>query len=203
IVSMLGQMIVEFALGYAIGILPTIVIVGIQTGAQLATGTMGLGASQLIDPTTGGSLSSLSRLQGDMVTAIFLLGGGHYILIPALLGLSGPFLPGTFQFTGLTTELLVNRFGDIFRVAALASAPVIIALLLTQFVMGLITKAVPTVNIFIVSFPLTVGIGFVLTMAAIPEMARFAYKELSGLEKASLIIIDDQQMADSSTNPTP
>ena len=61
------------------------------------------------------------------------------------------------------------------------SAPVMVALLLTQFVMGLISQAVPTVNIFIVSFPLTIGIG---PCRAFPAgVVHYSRAELSRLDK--------------------
>jgi flagellar biosynthesis protein FliR len=67
--------------------------------------------------------------------------------------------------------------------AVMLSAPVIVALLLTQFVMGLISKAVPTVNIFIISFPLTIGIGLLLTIAALPEMMVYMEKHFFKIDK--------------------
>jgi flagellar biosynthetic protein FliR len=68
------------------------------------------------------------------------------------------------------------------------AAPVIVALLLTNFVMGLISKAVPTVNIFIISFPLTIGIGFFLTMFALPEVAYFLQREMMELERLTALV---------------
>jgi flagellar biosynthetic protein FliR len=59
----------------------------------------------------------------------------------------------------------------------LIAAPVIVALLLTNFVMGIISKAIPTVNIFIISFPLTIGVGFAISILAIPEMAHMLERE--------------------------
>jgi flagellar biosynthetic protein FliR len=81
-----------------------------------------------------------------------------------------------------SAEILIARTSDIFRIGALVSAPVVVALLLTQFVMALISKAVPTVNVFIISFPITVGVGLVLTIGLLPELARFMYPDITALE---------------------
>src|SRR5690242_12349826 len=51
-----AAMISEFILGMVIGTIPALLVAGAQTAGQLASTTMGLGASQLIDPTTGGQL---------------------------------------------------------------------------------------------------------------------------------------------------
>jgi flagellar biosynthetic protein FliR len=49
--------------------------------------------------------------------------------------------------------------------------------------MGVISKAVPTVNIFIVSFPITVSIGLILSIVALPEMSVYLTKQFLDLER--------------------
>ena len=73
----------------------------------------------------------------------------------------------------------------------MVSIPVIVALLLTQFVMGLISRTVPTVNIFIVSFPLTISIGLVVTVLAMPDIMVFIRREFAGLEGTLLALLED------------
>ena len=180
----------EFLLGAIIGIIPQLIIAGIQTGAQIASSSMGLGASSLFDPTTGTQVPDLARILGDLSVVVFLIIGGHYVVIEAVAGLGGTIVPGSFHMTDMTIELVINRTGDLFRVGAMIAAPVVVALLLTNFVMGMISRAVPTVNIFIISFPLTIGIGLLLSVAALPEMVVFAQREFSGVENSVLSILE-------------
>lgn len=172
----------EMLLGLLLGMIPMLIVSGAQLAGQLTSTSMGLGASQLIDPTSGGTVSELSRLYGDIVVIIFLLMGGHHVVINALSGLSGDIPPGTF-FPGETSvSLIADRFGQVFKTGFIVSSPVVIALLLTQFVMGLLSKAVPSINIFIISFPLTVGIGLFLAGMALPSMSAYFQKEMTGIE---------------------
>lgn len=184
------SLVVELMLGGALGLIPLMIVSGVQMGAQIASSSMGLGAAQLIDPTSGATVPDLARIMGDLTIVIFLLLGGHYVMIQGVAGLGGAVVPGSFSFSGLTMELLINRAADIFRVGIMISAPVIVALLLTQFVMGLISRAVPTVNIFIVSFPLTIGIGMILSMLAIPDLVVFLEREFSGLENSVVVLTE-------------
>jgi flagellar biosynthetic protein FliR len=62
------------------------------------------------------------------------------------------------------------------------SAPVIVALLLTNFVLAIISKAVPTVNIFIISFPLTVGVGLGISLLALPEVGHYISQQFLKIE---------------------
>ncbi len=193
IVMMGAGLLSEMVLGAVIAFIPSLLIAGAQTAGQLSSTTMGLGASQLFDPSMGASVSGLAKLFGDMVVLVFLLVGGHYVVIKAVSGLGGEIIPGTFLMGGLTTELLINRTAHVFHAGVMISAPVIVALLLTQFVMGLITKAVPTVNIFIVSFPLTIGIGLVLSALSLPDLVALIDRDVRASENSILVLLEETE----------
>lgn len=179
---LLLQMSSEVLLGFGISMLFLCVIAGVQTAGNIASQTMGLQASQLIDPTSQLSLPDIARLYQDLTINLFFVIGGHYAVIHAASGMAGTLVPGSFLVKQETIALLVDQSGDIFRVAVLVAAPVLVALLMTNFVLGVISKAVPTVNVFIVSFPLTVGIGLVLSAIGLPELVVFVTRELEGFD---------------------
>lgn len=185
---LLGQLSGEFLLGFAVGLIPFMIIAGVQTAGQLATTSMGLSAGNMIDPTLGVMTSDLARLLGDLTIVAFLLMGGHHVAIQAVAGLGGLLTPGEFAVSPQAAELLVDRSADIFRIGVLLSAPILVAMLLTNAVMGLISKAVPSVNIFIISFPLTIGVGLILTIVSLPEVMRFVGREITGIENAVIAV---------------
>jgi len=172
----------EYLFGIAMGMIPLAMVCGAQMAGFLSGSTMGLGAANLIDPTLGQSTSDIGRIFGDMTIMLFLFMGGHYVVIHEVAGFSSQITPGAFNVNDLSIDLLFNRVGEIFRVGVMISSPVLVALLLTQFVMGLVTKAVPSVNVFVVSFPLTIGIGLVLTMLSLPEVFHFLEREFEGVD---------------------
>lgn len=159
----------ELAVGFLLGIVPFLIVAGVQMGAQISSTTMGLGVGALIDPTLGVTTSDLSRILGDLSIVIFLVIGGHYSIILAASGLNETLPIGQFLLTGDIVENLVDHTGTIFRIGLTIAAPVLVALLLTNFVMALIARAVPTVNIFIISFPLTIGIGLILVTLSLRD----------------------------------
>lgn len=191
---LLLQVISEALFGLTLGIIPLLIVSGVQMAGGLSSTTMGLGASQLVDPTMGGSLPALGRLMGDLVILIFLLSNGHHAIVYSAAGLGGVIIPGTFVPGANSLELIISRVADVFRLGVLLSAPVIVALMLTNFVMGLISKAIPQVNIFIVSFPLTIGIGLILTALSLPELTVFIERELMDVESGLLVVLSDVQI---------
>lgn len=184
----------EVILGFLIAIIPYFIITGVQTAMSLASQTMGLGMASIIDPTMGISVTSMSRIFGDLVTILFLYLGGHYVVVQAVSGMGGTWVPGTFLLGANSISMLISQTAKIFEMGVIISAPVIVALLLTQFVMGLISKAVPSVNIFIVSFPLTIGIGLVLSMLAIPDIFVATSKEFAQMDELLLRLGADMRV---------
>ncbi|RMD86642.1 MAG: hypothetical protein D6808_02845 [Candidatus Dadabacteria bacterium] len=189
LVLLFVELAAEFLLGFVVGIIPAFVIHGAQMGATLASNTMGLGMAQMIDPSSGQNMPSLAKLQGDLMMVLFLLLGGHYYVLEAISGLNGHIAPGMFTLEGASISLLIDLTSAIFKAGVMISAPVMIALLLAQFVMGIISKSVPTVNIFIISFPLTIGIGLILSGIALPEVARYAMGQFYGVENGISAVI--------------
>ena len=183
------QLLSEVLLGAVVGLVPILIVTGAQTAGHIASGTMGLNGAQLVDPTTQSPMPDLARLYGDMAVLVFLLVGGHYVAIYHLSGLESAVPPGSFLVSVSGLQALVNQSADIFQVGCMIAAPVIVALLLTNFVMAVISKAVPTVNIFIVSFPLTIAVGLVISILALPEVVHYLGRKFADIEQLIGLVI--------------
>jgi flagellar biosynthetic protein FliR len=181
IAIMAMQMVSELMLGTLIAIVPLMIVSGAQTAGHLASGTMGLNGAQMFDPSTSAPLSDLARIYSDLAIVVFLLIGGHEISIAALAALDQNIQPGGFILSSSGLEALIVQSGRIFQIGSLIAAPVVVAVLLANFVMGLISKAIPTINIFIVSFPLMIGIGLSISILALPEVVHFLDREFERL----------------------
>ncbi|MBX7144169.1 MAG: flagellar biosynthetic protein FliR [Oligoflexia bacterium] len=190
---MFASLVSEYILGALLGLIPMLLIAGVQMAMQLASTSMGIGVGNLVDPTLGMPSSDLSRIIGDISIVLFLLLGGHHVMLYAASGLGGEVIPGTFWLGEGSLQHLLNRSAHVFEIGFILSVPVIVALLLTQFVLGLVTKAVPTVNIFIVSFPLTIGIGLVLAVLAMPDFIDIVSHEFTSLESSAAVFLQDMR----------
>ena len=177
-----GMLFSELLFGALIGFIPQLVVAGIQTAAGICSTSMGLQASQLIDPTLQVSVPDIARIFGDLAILIFIFLGGHYVVIYAAAGMGGVIVPGSFVASEKIVELIVKHSAEVFEIGVLFSAPVVVALLITNVVLALISKAIPTVNVFMVSFPLTIAIGLVLCIFLVGEMPSFITPWLAVIE---------------------
>lgn len=183
------QLMCEVLLGGLVGIIPILIVSGAQTAGHIASGTMGLNGAQLVDPTTQSPMPDLARLYGDLSVLVFLLLGGHYVAIYHLSGVDSALRPGTFLISESGLQALISQSADIFQIGCMIAAPVIVALLLTNFVMAVISKAVPTVNIFIVSFPLTIAVGLGISILALPEVMHYLGRKFMDIEQLIGLVI--------------
>ncbi len=179
-----GLMILtEFALGYLLGAIPLYIVGSLAVAGQVTAASIGLGQASMIDPSLGEHVSVLGRLQALMAVAIFLIVDGHHVVISAASDFTTHFGIGFFRPDANTAQLLVERFSHSFELAVVVSGPILVTILVTQFVLGLLTKFVPQVNVFIVSLPLTIGVGLFIAAYTLPSLGRQLIKEFSYTEE--------------------
>lgn len=166
------MMICEFILGWAIGFIPAMIVAAVSVGGQVMTLSIGLGQASMIDPSLGEPVSIISSIKAFVATIIFLLIDGHHVVLRAASGSVGTLRLGLFRPDGMTFEVLSTCFYEWFQLALTISGPVLVTMLLTQFVLGLLTKFVPQVNVFIISLPLTIGLGLFMIFYTFPAAAQ-------------------------------
>lgn len=158
--EMILAIIAEFIFGISLSLLPALVMSGLAVSGQVVAGVIGLAQANMIDKSLGESISVISRFNIMVGTLIFLAIDGHHVILKAATLELGISKPGMFTSFDKTMEILTLSFSSSFELAIIIAAPILIATLISQFLLGLITKFVPQVNIFIISLPLSIFMGF-------------------------------------------
>jgi flagellar biosynthetic protein FliR len=149
---------------------------GSITGFQI-----GLVIAQAFDPNAGGQVAIIGRFWIILASLIFLAINGHHLVIHAFNDSMTVIPPGHVVIQGSTGELILKYTAYVFVLAVKISAPVIVTLVLTDISLGTIAKLMPTMNIFIVGFPLKVGVGLMVTAMALPVLSYVLEKSTSYL----------------------
>ncbi|MEM1150678.1 MAG: flagellar biosynthetic protein FliR [Pseudomonadota bacterium] len=152
----------ELAIGLAAGLLLQILFaVAVIAGDRIAN-TAGLGLAAQVDPNTGAQSPVIGQFFTLFLIAIFLSLDGHlaaiglilesYRLIPIAAPLS----------TGALVAAGTGAASAMFLGAAQVMMPVVAILLILNFIIGVITRSAPQLNIFAFGFPLTMSATLVL-----------------------------------------
>lgn len=189
--AIMGCMLIatEVLLGLALGLIPGFILASVMVAGQLTTTTMGLGAANLIDPSIGASVAILARLQNLFATIVFLALDGHHIIIKAATVTIADVGTNIMTADSGVAAMFLQRFSATFEVGVIVAAPVLVTILVSQFVLGLITKFIPQVNIFIISLPLTIGIGLYIVAFTFTDLANILIREMSFLEEFAGVVI--------------
>jgi flagellar biosynthetic protein FliR len=158
-VSFLILMVSELIIGAILGLTVRLFFAAVQLAGQLISFQMGFAMINVIDPATGGQVSILDQIGYWVALLVFLLLGGHHIMIYAI---SESFQLIDMGTISLKKELLVKFVAlssDIFIISLKIGAPGIVALLFVSTAFGLCAKFSPQMNILIAAFPVKIIVG--------------------------------------------
>ena len=173
----------EALLGMALAFFVRLIFAGVQFGGQLLGFQMGFGVANVIDPATGVQAPVLSQLAYLLALLLFLLFDMHHFFLWGL-GESFKALPlGALRVEPSLFDFLVRQGEVVFSLGLKLMAPALAILLLIQIALGIVTRFVPQINVMIVSFPLTIGVGlffFGLTLQILGDILAPAYGRAVG-----------------------
>jgi flagellar biosynthetic protein FliR len=150
----------EILIGVAIGLVMQLAFDALAFAGQTISMTMGLGFATLVDPQRGANVTVVGQLFVFMGTLTYLAINGHLMLLGALANSfqSLPIASANFD-SGLL--LSVATWGArIFETGLLVALPAVVALVIVNMALGVITRAAPQLNLFGIGFTITMLFGF-------------------------------------------
>ena len=160
----------EVFTGLIIGFATTIIFSAFQYAGTLMGMQMGFGIVNVVDPQSSIQISIIGQFLYIVAILLFLAINGHLFVIQALVE-SFQIIPiNTMIFSEKLVQKIVLMSGQIFVIAIKIGVPTITALLLTTVALGIIARTVPQMNVFIVGFPLNIGLGLFSLAVSFPVL---------------------------------
>lgn len=178
VISFFGAVLREVVIGLAIGLSATFLFYGVEFAGHVIGHTMGFSIINVIDPQSQGQIPLLGQLFNLFVLMLFLVLGGHHFL---LLAIDESFVRipiGAGTFNPLLVEGFARMSADIFLVGVKFGAPVLVAIMVAEFALGFLARTVPQMNVWILGFPLKIGIGLFLMALSLPMFAYIFTKQM-------------------------
>lgn len=160
----------ELLLGVAMGLVVLMVFSAVMLGAENVAVTMGLGFAMMNDPQSGVQVPTVGQFYRVLAILLFLVLGGHFAMLSLLVESFRHVPVGTVMDTGVVWRLL-QWGGSIFKGALLIALPALTAMLMSNMIMGVMTRSAPQLNLFSVGFPITMTIGFVAMVLTLPAFS--------------------------------
>ena len=172
----------EMAIGVTIGLAVRLFFGALELAGELIGVQMGFGVVQLFDPTTADHTPIIGQYFTLLATLIFLSLNGHLLLVATILSsyesipAFGASLPG-----GMGDELL-RLFQHMFMVGLKLAAPVLVVILLINILLALLGRAVSQINVFVLSFPVTIAGGLAVMGLSMPFVVELLVREIEQLQ---------------------
>ncbi|MBI5451339.1 MAG: flagellar biosynthetic protein FliR [Gammaproteobacteria bacterium] len=157
----------QILIGLSIGFMIRMIFSVMEVGGYLIAQSMGLGFAQMVDPTNGTAVPSVSQFFTIMATLIFLALNGHVLVVQIAVE-SFTAIPVGVSLGGYSLWELVEWSSWIFKGALIISLPVVSSLIMVQIAFGIMSRAAPQLNVFSIGFPITLLLGFVFLYVSIP-----------------------------------
>lgn len=155
----------EAIVGLSIGIAAFIIMSAIQIAGGFIDFQMGFAIANVIDPQTGAQSPLLGQFLNSMAMLLLLALNGHHMLLDGIF-YSYEFIPMNEVFPPFgdakVGEFIVLTFARMFGLAFQMAIPVVGTLFLVDLALGITARAVPQLNIFVVGFPIKIGVSFIV-----------------------------------------
>ena len=137
---------------------------------------MGLSMANVFDPQSQAQISLIGQFERIFATLIFVAMDGHLVVVQAIVRSYDLLPPGGASFSDSLTQEMIRLSAGVFTLGFQLGAPLITALFLANLTMALLARSVPQIQIFIVGFPLTLLLGFMVLMFGVPFFAQALHR---------------------------
>jgi len=183
-------LIKEFTIGYITGFVANVVFVGAEIAADLLSMQMGLTAAQAFNPLTGNTSPILSQAYTLLASMVFIGLNAFQWLLSAVFNSFQTMPPGYgFLVDGHLTNQIIYVTSQMFVIGLSIALPVFSVLFITDVLLGVVSKMMPQMNIFMVALPLKIYIGLLLIVMMMQPVCSYIATVLEKYLKTVTLIL--------------
>lgn len=158
----------EISVGLIMGLITTVFFSTVHTAGQMIDMQIGYSIANMFDSNSSAQVPLIGGFLQVVLMLCFFIADGHILLINLisdtfrLIPVGGAVIRPQVALT--FAEIFVMSFGIAIRIAI----PVLGASLFTEALLGILMRAVPQMNFFVVGFPIKIGLGLLMLILFVP-----------------------------------
>ena len=181
LVELAFRLLLELGIGLVLGFVMRVVFSVVQIGGEVIDTQMGMTMAQIYDASSQANLSVTASLLNILLILDFFAENGHYTLM-RLLTTSGELVPyGAAALGDGVYAYVIELFLACMLLAVKLAMPILAAELLGEVGMGVLMKASPQINAFVINIELKVIIGLLLFFLLLTPINEFLLELESGM----------------------
>lgn len=165
----------ELLVGAVLGFLVNLMLQVISMAGEVTDMQLGLSMAKSYDPTFGNA--GLSTQYYSYWFALYFFAVGGHLSYIKLFSVSYDSIPmGYNSFNINIPYILVHYFETVLTLGLKLAMPVIAASLISEFCVGVLMKAVPSIHVFVLNIQIKMLVGFVVLSASCGVVSEFMEK---------------------------
>lgn len=168
-VMLVKELLVGFIVGYIIQLFMSVFIIS----GEVIDFQMGIAMANMYDPQSNISMPVTASIMNCMYMLLFFAANAHITMIKIFCQLATISPYGNISFSSGIFEELIGLFSIILVYAVKLALPILAVELIVEMGVGLLMKAVPQINVFIVNIQLKILIGFIAILVLVPSLSSF------------------------------
>jgi flagellar biosynthetic protein FliR len=159
----------ELVIGLALGFVLSMGFQAVEVAGRVISIQLGLSLGSVFSPTQEEASTAIDPFFSVLAGLVFLAMGLHLALVQALANSFvaypvGGGWPASLPIAGAQTIALAMELG------ARVALPVALVLLLVELAVGLLARAIPQINVFILGLPIKMLVGMAVLALAMPSL---------------------------------
>lgn len=181
----------ELAVGLGLGLGLQITLAALPMAGRLIDPQIGTALAEVFQPELGAEVAPSGQLLHQLGLAVFVMIGGHLLLVASLLDSFHALPPGAAGLTQPAVDVLNQVLQQSMSLALRVAAPVLATMALLGMAMGALGKMIPHMDLLVVGLPVRALVGLFLLGStafvagnllthAIPETLQQMHEALHG-----------------------
>ncbi|WP_300451268.1 flagellar biosynthetic protein FliR [Accumulibacter sp.] len=161
----------ELLIGTGMGFAMRLVFSAVDLAGNVVSLEMGLGFASAYDPQTAGQTAVISEFMGLLALLVFMGINGHLMVLATLTQSFSAIPVGTAQLAADTWSSLAKSAAIMFSAGLLLVLPIVVALMISNLALAVLSRAAPQLNLIAIGFPLTIALGFIALIVGLPYLS--------------------------------
>ncbi|MBM7869403.1 flagellar biosynthetic protein FliR/FlhB [Clostridium pascui] len=168
----MGNGISEIITGIVLGFAVELCFMAAKFAGSMMDIQSGLSMASMFDPNSNSNATLMERLLYWISLVIFFIVDGHHILLFQLIESFKWITIGKFILFQGSAGIIIEAFISFFIIGFKMAIPIILIVIITDLVLGLMSRTVPQLNVMILGLPIKILIGLASFLFAMPIFLR-------------------------------
>lgn len=173
----------ELLIGFVIGLAVRLLFSSFEIAGEIVGTQMGFSMAQLLNPLTSQSTPMVGQFFTVIASLVFLTLNAHMMVVAAIVSSYVSIPPFGASLSPAVGEEVLQLSQHMFLIALQLAGPVLVAVVLINILLAMLGRAVTQINVFVLSFPLTIAAGLLVLGLAMPFMVSLLEREFIGLHE--------------------